>query len=250
MNHLAAATNNHQTEVIMNQMTPFGNPEKTMSSIELREIINAARAEHKESQVENSHFLKRIEDELEGELGGTKTFRPAQGGTPMRYYELTRDQCTLVGMRESKGVRRNVLAKLKELELKSQLSAIPQTKAELLRYAADLEEEKQAALEQLEAAKPAVEFVGRYVEAAGTMTFREVAKVLGLKQHELRQLEVEHKIMYQINGRWTPYQHQIDAGRFAVKTGSADNGHAFTQARYTPKGVEYMAKLAGLEVAA
>lgn len=96
----------------------------TMSSLELRDIINAARADHGESKVENSHFLKRIEDELEGELVGTKTFRPAQGGTPMKYYDLTRDQCTLVGMRESKGVRRAVLQKLKEVDQLAQSPAV------------------------------------------------------------------------------------------------------------------------------
>lgn len=99
----------------MNELV-LSNQQETMTSIELREIVNAARAEHGESNVENSHFLKRIEDELEGELGGTKTFRPAQGGTPMKYYDLTRDQCTLVGMRESKGVRRSVLEKLKVVD--------------------------------------------------------------------------------------------------------------------------------------
>ena len=99
----------------MNELV-LSNQQETMTSIELREIVNAARAEHGESNVENSHFLKRIEDELEGELGGTKTFRPAQGGTPMKYYDLTREQCTLVGMRESKGVRRSVLEKLKAVD--------------------------------------------------------------------------------------------------------------------------------------
>lgn len=67
----------------------------TMTSLQLRDIINSAREDHGESKVENSHFLKRIEDELEGELGGTKTFRPAQGGTPMKYYDLTREKIGL-----------------------------------------------------------------------------------------------------------------------------------------------------------
>ena len=91
-------------------------PEATMSSFDLREIINAARVALGESKVENSHFLKRIEDELEGELGVSKVFRHPQSGVEIRYYDLTRDQCALVGMRESKGVRRAVLAKLKEVE--------------------------------------------------------------------------------------------------------------------------------------
>ena len=100
-----------------------------MSSLELREIINAARVEHGESKVRNDQFLARIEDEIEGELGGCKTFAPAQGGTPMKYYDLTRDQCTLVGMRESKGVRRSVLEKLKAVESVVVAAPIERSKA-------------------------------------------------------------------------------------------------------------------------
>lgn len=98
-------------------------PEVTasMTSFALREIINASRVEHGESKVENSHLLKRIEDELEGELGESKVFRHPQSGVEVRYYDLTRDQCALVGMRESKGVRRSVLARLKEVEEQVQL---------------------------------------------------------------------------------------------------------------------------------
>ena len=96
----------------------------TMTSLELRDIINAARVERGESKVRNDQLLARIEDELEGDLGSCKTFAPAQGGTRMKYYDLTRDQCTLVGMRESKGVRRAVLQKLKEVEQVSQSPAV------------------------------------------------------------------------------------------------------------------------------
>ena len=87
-----------------------------MTSLELRDIINAARVEHGESKVRNDQLLARIEDELEGELGVCKIFAHPQSGAEMRYYDLNRDQCTLVGMRESKAVRRTVLDKLKAME--------------------------------------------------------------------------------------------------------------------------------------
>ena len=97
----------------MNQLiTKEQNGDLTMSSRELRDIINAARVEHGESKVRNDHLLARIEDEIGAELGGCKTFTHPQSGTKMRYYNLNQDQCLLVGMRESKAVRRNVLAKL------------------------------------------------------------------------------------------------------------------------------------------
>lgn len=91
------------------------NNSTTMSSIDLLKMINGVRREFGEPEVRNNDFLKRIEDELEGEIGITKVSQNPSGGRPKDYYELTIDQCTLVGMRESKGVRRAVLAKLKEL---------------------------------------------------------------------------------------------------------------------------------------
>lgn len=95
----------------------------TMSTIQLREFINAARLRYGEKEIENSHFLKRVEDELDGELEGVEKFStlaPTSGGKQkMKAYVLTLEQAMLVGMRESKGVRRQVLAKLKQLEQQS-----------------------------------------------------------------------------------------------------------------------------------
>lgn len=101
----------------------------TMTSLALRDLINESRKEYGETEVRNNVFLKRIEDELDGELGGCKTFVTAEGGTPMKYYDLTRDQCTLVGMRESKGVRRSVLEKLKAVEVIASSAPIARSKA-------------------------------------------------------------------------------------------------------------------------
>lgn len=216
----------------------------TMSSLDFRGIVNAERLAAGESCVENSHFLKRIEDELDGELGSTKTFRPAQGGTPMTYYDLTIDQCMLVGMRESKSVRRKVLARLKEL---SQFTA-PQlpnfsNPAEAARAWADELEAKQEALTLIEQQKPAVEFVERYVSAeSGSKGFRQVAKLLTANEFEFRAFLSDKKIMYRLGGEWTPRQNHIDAGRFEVKTGISGD-HAFNQAKFTAKGINWVAGL-------
>jgi len=84
----------------------------TMSSQDLLMVINSARTEHGESTVANRHFNARIESELEGELPPRKTFTHPSNGSAVTYYDLSQDQCLLVGMRESKAVRRNVLARL------------------------------------------------------------------------------------------------------------------------------------------
>lgn len=71
-----------------------------------------------------------------------------------------------------------------------------------------------------------------------------MAKLLKANERQLKEFLFKHKIMYRLAGELTPHQNHIDAGRFEVKTGVADHGdssHAFTQAKFTPKGVEWLA---------
>lgn len=110
---------------------------------------------------------------------------------------------------------------------------------------ADEAEQKQIALTQLEEAKPAIEFKEKYVEATGLMGFREVCKLLGVKEPLFRRFLTDQKIMYRLGKEWTAYQNHIDAGRFEVKTGvsdGGDTGHAYKQAKFTPKGVTWVSE--------
>ena len=100
------------------------NVARTMSSVDLRDLVNDARTRAGESKVRNDQFIIRVEDELSGELGVCSFIAHPQSGVMMASYELTLDQCTLVGMRESKAVRRTVLQKIKDLEGPKQLSTI------------------------------------------------------------------------------------------------------------------------------
>ena len=121
--------------------------------------------------------------------------------------------------------------------------ALPQTFAQALRALADKTEESERQAAALALAAPKVEMVDRYMDATGTQTFRQVAKLLGAKEPAFRAFLAAHRILYQIGGTWTPYAEHLDAGRFVVKTGSADNGHAFSAARFTPKGVAWVTGL-------
>ncbi|KJY06169.1 phage antirepressor KilAC domain-containing protein [Morganella morganii] len=88
--------------------------------------------------------------------------------------------------------------------------------------------------------------VDRYVDTTGSMTFRQVCKLLKIKEPEFRLFLQENKIMYRLNGSWAAYQCHIDAGRFEIKTGTSQtNNHSFAQARFTPKGVKWIAGLWG-----
>lgn len=92
----------------------------TVSTVVLLRIVNAARREAGEPEVRNNVFLARVEDELsidaDFDPDGYKIFVTDVGSTPQKAYSLTHEQALLVGMRESKAVRRKVLGRLKELE--------------------------------------------------------------------------------------------------------------------------------------
>lgn len=108
---------------------------------------------------------------------------------------------------------------------------------------ADQVEAAQIAQQALSIAAPKAAFVDRYVESTGLKGFRQVAKLLKANEARFREFLVDRKIMYRLSGEWMAYQNHIDAGRFDVKTGSSDSGHAFNQTKFTPKGVHWVAGL-------
>lgn len=105
-------------------------------------------------------------------------------------------------------------------------------------------EQRQLLANQLAIAAPKAEFVDSYVTASGSLGFRETCKLLHIKENQFREFLIDQKIMYILAGKLTPYAQHIDAGRFTVKTGeNATNGHAFTQTKFTPKGIQWIAGL-------
>ena len=113
---------------------------------------------------------------------------------------------------------------------------------DILQIAMESEKARLLAVEQLAIAAPKVAFVDQYVEAAGTFSFRQVAKTIGANERQFRQMLLDTSTMYYLGGVLTPSAQHIASGRFEVKTGTSEhNGHAFTQARFTAKGVEWIA---------
>lgn len=207
---------------------------ETITSYYLYKIINQCREDAGESKIRVNDFNARIVDELEGDHYESFVVKNPNK-TETKAFKLTLEQATLVGMRESKSVRRSVLEKLKSAASQPK-HILPQTFAEALMLAAN-----QAA--ELEAARPAVAFVEKYVESTGNMGFRQVCKLLKIKENDFRAFLQDTKIMYRLGSEWMPYANHIDAGRFHVSTGTSDTDHAFNTAKFTPKGVEWVAKL-------
>ncbi|WP_271311784.1 phage antirepressor KilAC domain-containing protein [Yersinia intermedia] len=204
----------------------------TMSSREIAVLVNSKHSD-----------VKRSAERLYA--GGILTAPLAQfdfehnGNQYFEYRFNKRDSLVLVA-RLSPEFTAAVVDRWQELEQ----NLIPQTLPEALRLAANLAEEKQQLENQLSIAAPKIEFVDRYVNATGSMVFRQVCKLLSAKEPEFRLFLMDNRIMYRLSGGLIPHQQHIDAGRFEVKTGTNQiNSHAFTQARFTPKGVRWVGGL-------
>ncbi|MCV9380462.1 phage antirepressor KilAC domain-containing protein [Aeromonas hydrophila] len=86
------------------------------------------------------------------------------------------------------------------------------------------------------------DFFDNYAYCGGSLGFREVAKLLKAKEHEFRAFLCAKRYMYQLSGQWMAYAQHLDAGRFEVKTGTAErNNYAFAKTVFTPKGVQWIA---------
>jgi len=79
-------------------------------------------------------------------------------------------------------------------------AALPKSFADALRLAADQQEQIEQQAQQLAIAAPKVEFVDQYVEASGSMTFRQVCKLLGANEREFREFLRVNAVMYRLAG--------------------------------------------------
>ena len=148
-------------------------------------------------------------------------------------------ECLITGY--SAVLRMKVIKRLHELEEKTQL---PTDYLSALKALTVEVEERQKLEQTLAIAAPKAQFVDSYVTATGLMGFREAAKLLKVKEYDFREFLIENKIMYRLAGKMSPYSQHLDAGRFEVKTGeNQNNGQSFTQAKFTSKGIEWVAGL-------
>lgn len=92
--------------------------EMMMSSLQLLDQVNAFRTLNGENKILNTDFLKKVKDELDMDdatydknIGQELNAR----GSYSSFLMLTQRECLLIGMRESKKVRRNILSWIESL---------------------------------------------------------------------------------------------------------------------------------------
>ena len=217
----------------------------TMTS---REIAELTGKQHQHVRRDIKTMLTEL-DLDESNFG--RTYFDAQNREQSEFVlERLHVECLLTGY--SIPLRMKVLERLQELESINKLGYNPNNEIEVLQQLLITKQTLAQQAEMIEHQKPAVAFVERYVAAdSGSKGFRQVAKLLNANEFEFRAFLSDNKIMYRLGGEWMPHQKHIDAGRFEVKAGLAGD-HALNQAKFTAKGVNWIAGLRGqyqLEVA-
>ncbi|WP_265524555.1 phage antirepressor KilAC domain-containing protein [Providencia rustigianii] len=223
----------------MNQIATLVNSsEPTMNSLEISELVESRHDKVKQS-------IERLAKRSVIQLPPMGEVRNHLNQVVAVYQINKRDSYVIVAQLSPEFTAR-LVDRWQELE--SQKSIIPQTLPEALRLAADLAEQKQIVEQQLAIAAPKAEFVDRYVQATGSLGFREVCKLLKVKENFFRNFLLTKKIMYLLAGKLAPYSEHLDSNRFEIKTGeNQSNGHAFTQTKFTPKGIQWIAGLLARE---
>lgn len=207
----------------------------TMSSREIADLVESRHDDVKRS-------IERLAERSIIQLPPLADVKNHLNQTVSVYLVNKRDSYVVVAQLSPEFTAR-LVDRWQELEQTQQIP-VPQSLPDALRLAADLAEQKQKLTAELAAAAPKVEFVDRYCTARGSMSFRQVAKLLGAKEPEFRLFLIDNNIMYRLAGTLTPHHQHIDLGRFEVKTGtSATTNHAFSQARFTAKGIKWIGGL-------
>jgi len=219
----------------------------TMSSREIADLVGKRHDKVKQS-IERLSIAKRGADQAPIDLPPMGEYLDSLGRPAAEYVfsgEKGKRDSIIVVAQLSPEYTARLVDRWQELESANRVQLPDFTNpAESARAWAEQYELRAIAQQALAIAAPKVEFVDRYVENTGTLTFRQVAKLLKANERVLRQLLIDGHVMYRLNGVMTPYQNHIDAGRFEVKTGTSErNNHAFAQARFTPKGVQWIAGL-------
>ena len=212
------------------------NVARTMSSREIAELVGSR----------HSDVMRTIDRLLDKRVisGCTPSaYTQEQNGQPYRQYLVCKRDSFVVVAQLCPEFTAALVDRWQELEAQV-AKPVELSRMDILQLAMESEKARLLAVEQLAIAAPKAAFVDQYVEAAGSMSFRQVAKLLNANERQFRQLLLDKGVMYYLGGVLTPYSQHQDAGRFEMKTGTSEtNGHAFSQARFTPKGVQWVAGL-------
>ena len=214
---------------------------KTMSSKDLLELINQIRQNFGESPVRLNDFNNRIIDELDGQHYEIFVVQNLNN-TQSTYFNLTIEQCTLVGMRESKGVRRSVLEKLKQLENHIQLPNFTDPAEAAIAWAKEYRE-KQALAITLEQAQPKINFYDKVGDSNNLLIASKIGQ--SFKTNPMSAVTLNKHLE-----KFDVYNMAIKSGRvfkqWFVDKGfgrMVQNDNGYPQAKFTTDGQQWITEM-------
>lgn len=218
----------------MNNLTT-GN-KMTMTSIELLEVINGYREDDGKSPMPHDNFIKKIEDELEkGVVKFYGTYKSSQG-KDVKMYNLPKEECLLMAMRESKYVRRQTVEYIKSLEKPSNLLPDFTNPVEMAKEWIAQYEERLVLENKVKEDAPKVEFHDKVSNVTTNSTLNDVAKVLGLGRNKMMKWMRDSGILDKNN---KAYQRFIESKHFVVSEKVGNNYLSYTT-YVTGKGQTYL----------
>lgn len=158
------------------------------------------------------------------------------GGRPAKEYALTLGMAKELAMVERNEKGKQARLYFIECERLALLGAagyrIPETRAEALRLAADLDDQVrtlsckvEAQAQDIAVLEPKAEFCDRVARAAGEHSVNEAAKILGSGQNRLFQWLESKGYLYRAGRELLPYQQHVDAGLFRVVEHRYEDAH-------------------------
>lgn len=177
---------------------------ETITSLELVKEINMFREqEGRRTELQHCDLLKVIRDEFEDEIGVGKiseSYYMNSQNKKQPMFVLTYQQAKQVLVRESKFVRRAVIAYINKLEEALNANTkVPTSFAEALRLAADQQEKIDQQQKLIEQQKPKAEFYDDVTGSKDVIDMQAVAKVLnmGMGRNKLFEFLRNNKVLMQ-----------------------------------------------------
>lgn len=233
----------------MNAIANMNSSALTMTSLEISELVES-RHDNVKTTIERLGARGVIQlpalQEVKNHLGQT-----------VKVYPVGKRDSYVVVAQLCPEFTARLVDRWQELEHMVEQPKVPQTMPEALRLAAEAIEqrdrlalENKAQAEALADALPKVHGFDLITAGEKSITIRESAKLLGIKENRLTTWLHEHGWAYRLNGRWVAKQEHIQGGRLIYKEAKYTDektGHEVyaPYCHVTPKGLAKLARVFG-----